>query len=211
MRGVNKVFLLGTVGQDPETRVLQGGSQVTNFSVATNNSYTNKNGEKVEDTQWHNLEMWGNEATVPYIKKGTKLYLEGELRYDKYQDKEGNNRTATKVRVFNVTLLGQANGQATQSTHQVMNQQPQQMAPQQTMQQQPQQMAPQQTMQQQPVNPVPAPQPVQQQPMQQQPVNPVPAPQPVQQQPVQEQAVNQYMSSSDFQNQINQDDDDLPF
>lgn len=108
MAGVNKVILIGNLGSDPEIRHLEGGSAVANFNIATSEVYTNKNGEKVTQTEWHRIELWDGLARIAeqYLKKGSTIYIEGKLRTENWQDKDGNARTTVKVRATNLTLLG---------------------------------------------------------------------------------------------------------
>lgn len=104
---MNKVILIGRVGQEPESKSV-GDSTVTKFSLATSESYKNKSGEKVEDTTWHNIEIWGKLAEVAdkYVKKGDKLMVEGKIKVDQYEDKDGVKKTATKIRVESMEMLG---------------------------------------------------------------------------------------------------------
>ncbi len=111
MAGVNKVILVGNLGADPEIRNLPSGSSVANFNIATSESYTNKNGEKVTQTEWHRIECWEGLAKVAeqYLKKGNSVYIEGKIRTEEWQDKEGNTRYTTKIRAQNMTMLGGRN------------------------------------------------------------------------------------------------------
>lgn len=111
MAGVNKVILVGNLGADPEIRNLPSGSSVANFNIATSETYTNKNGERVTQTEWHRIECWEGLAKVAeqYLKKGNQVYIEGKLRTEEWQDKEGNTRYTTKVRAQNMTMLGGRN------------------------------------------------------------------------------------------------------
>ena len=108
MAGVNKVILIGNLGSDPEVRHLSSGSVVANFNIATSESYTNKNGERVTQTEWHRIELWDGLAKVAeqYLKKGQTVYIEGKLRTENWQDSDGNNRTTTRIRGLNMTMLG---------------------------------------------------------------------------------------------------------
>ena len=108
MNGVNKVILIGNLGSDPEVRHLDNGSVVANFNIATSESYTNKNGERVTQTEWHRIELWEGLAKVAeqYLKKGQPVYIEGKIRTENWQDSDGNNRTTTRIRGMNLTLLG---------------------------------------------------------------------------------------------------------
>ncbi len=111
MAGVNKVILIGNLGSDPEVRHLSNGSVVANFNIATSESYTNKNGEKVTQTEWHRIELWEGLAKVAeqYLKKGQSVYIEGKLKTENWQDSDGNNRTTTRIRGNNMTMLGGRN------------------------------------------------------------------------------------------------------
>jgi single-strand DNA-binding protein len=109
---VNKVILIGNLGKDPEVKYLDGNRVVANVTLATNESYTDKSGQKVEQTEWHNLEMWDGLARIAekYLQKGRMIYVEGKIKTDKWQDKEGNNRSTQRIRVLNMTLLGGTGG-----------------------------------------------------------------------------------------------------
>jgi single-strand DNA-binding protein len=98
MKGINKVILVGTLGKDPETKYMPSGNAVTNFSVATSESWKDKSGEKQEVTEWHNITMFGKVAEIAekYLKKGSKVYLEGKLKTEKYQ-KNGVDKYITKI------------------------------------------------------------------------------------------------------------------
>lgn len=101
MASVNKVILVGHCGKDPETRTFGNGGQVCNFSLATSDTWRDKqSGEKRENTQWHNVAIF-NENLVKvcenYVKKGSKLYIEGQLQTRKYDDRDGNTRYVTEV------------------------------------------------------------------------------------------------------------------
>lgn len=111
MNGVNKVILIGNLGADPEIRNLPSGTSVANFNIATSESYTNKNGERITQTEWHRIECWEGLAKVAeqYLRKGNPVYIEGKLRTEEWQDKEGNTRYTTKIRALNMTMLGGRN------------------------------------------------------------------------------------------------------
>lgn len=113
MAGVNKVILIGNLGSDPEVRHLSSGSVVANFNIATSESYTNKNGERVTQTEWHRIELWDGLAKVAeqYLKKGQSVYIEGKLKTENWQDNDGNNRTTTRIRGLNMTMLGGRNNE----------------------------------------------------------------------------------------------------
>lgn len=104
---VNKVILIGNLGADPEVKDLEGGKKVANFNIATTERYTDRNGEKQEQTEWHRLELWDGLAGLAqqYLKKGDKVYIEGKLKTDSWQDADGNNRYTTKIRVLSMQFL----------------------------------------------------------------------------------------------------------
>ena len=102
MASVNKVILIGNLGKDPEIRYTQAGDPIAKFSLATNESWTDKSGQKQERTAWHQIEVFGKAAQVArdYLTKGRPVYVEGSIRYDEWQDKEtGAKRTATRINV----------------------------------------------------------------------------------------------------------------
>jgi len=105
---VNKVMLVGNVGKDPEVRRLDNGTPVCNFPLATNEVYTNRNGERVKNTEWHNLVLWRKLAEIAekYVKKGDLLYIEGKIRTRSYDDRDGNKRYMTEIVADNMQMLG---------------------------------------------------------------------------------------------------------
>jgi len=108
-RGVNKVILVGTCGKDPETRYMPSGGAITSVSVATNESWKDKQtGQKQERTEWHNITFFGRLAEIAgeYLKKGSQVYIEGSLRTEKWQDKQGQDRYTTKVIANEMQMLG---------------------------------------------------------------------------------------------------------
>jgi len=107
MYGVNKVTLIGRVGKDPETKFLENGVAVTTFSLATSESYKNKTGEKVTNTEWHNIVLWRGLAEVAskYVKKGSSLYIEGKITTRSWEDKDGNKRSSTDIIGNNMVML----------------------------------------------------------------------------------------------------------
>ena len=111
MAGVNKVILVGHLGKDPEIRVTESGKKVANFSLATTESYKDKNGGRVDSTEWHNIAFWGPIADVieKYLKKGSQIYLEGRLKTRSYEDKEKIKRYITEVIGQTMTMLGRPN------------------------------------------------------------------------------------------------------
>ncbi len=99
MKGINKVQLLGTVGKDPEVRTISEGNSVASFSIATNDSYMDKNNQKVETTEWHNVECWGKLADIvsKHVKKGSNLIIEGKIQTKSYDNKEGQKVYRTNI------------------------------------------------------------------------------------------------------------------
>lgn len=108
MAGVNKVILVGNLGKDPEVRHLDNGRAVANFPIATSETYKNKQGEKVTNTEWHNVVLWSPLAEIAekYLNKGGQVYIEGKLTSRSYDDKEGITRYITEVVGREMTLLG---------------------------------------------------------------------------------------------------------
>lgn len=107
MSGINKVILIGHLGKDPELRYLEGGVSVTSFPLATSETF-NKDGQKVEQTEWHNIVMWRGlaELATKYLQKGKLVYIEGKLRTRSFEDKEGVKKYTTEVVAENFTMLG---------------------------------------------------------------------------------------------------------
>ena len=104
----NKVQLIGHLGQDPEIVSLENGSKLAKFSIATSDNYKNAQGQKVEDTQWHNIVAWGKTAEIVenYLTKGKQVALEGKLTHRSYETKEGEKRYVTEVRCNELLMLG---------------------------------------------------------------------------------------------------------
>lgn len=104
---INKVILIGNMGNDPEVQTLQSGSVVAKFSIATSEKYTNKAGEKVEDTEWHNIVAWGKLAEIvqSYFKKGSQVYIEGKITHDKVE-KDGKTFYYTNIVARTAKILG---------------------------------------------------------------------------------------------------------
>jgi single-strand DNA-binding protein len=104
---VNKVILVGNVGKDPEVKYFDNDVSVCNFPLATSETYT-KNGEKVTQTEWHNIVLWRGLAKVAenYVKKGMQLYIEGSLRTRSWDDQDGNKKYITEVMASNMQMLG---------------------------------------------------------------------------------------------------------
>lgn len=108
MAGVNKVILIGNLGKKPEIRHLESGRAVANGTIATSETYKNKNGERVTNTEWHNIVLWTPLAEIAdkYLDKGSQVYVEGKLTSRSYDDKDGIKRYITEVVVQNLTMLG---------------------------------------------------------------------------------------------------------
>ncbi len=116
---VNKVILVGNVGKDPEIRHLDTGVAVANFPLATSETYTAKNGEKVTTTEWHNVVLWRGLAEVAekYVKKGRQLYIEGRIRTRSYDDKDGNKKYITEIYGDTMQMLGAKADDKTEQGH----------------------------------------------------------------------------------------------
>ena len=112
MASVNKVILLGNLGRDPELRYTQGGQAVANFSIATTERYSSKEGERQERTEWHNIVTWGRTAEncAQYLSKGSSCYVEGRLQTREWEDREGNKRRTTEVVAQTVQFIGGRRG-----------------------------------------------------------------------------------------------------
>lgn len=112
MASLNKAILIGNLGRDPEIRYTQAGEPIANFSLATSEKWTGKDGQKQERTDWHRVEVFGKQAQVvrDYLTKGRSVYVEGQIRYEEWTDKDGNKRTGTRIRVNQfsgrIVLLG---------------------------------------------------------------------------------------------------------
>ncbi|HEV3179165.1 MAG TPA: single-stranded DNA-binding protein [Steroidobacteraceae bacterium] len=112
-RGINKVFLIGNLGADPETRAMPSGTTVANLRVATSESWRDKQtGEQQERTEWHRVALFGRLAEVAgeYLRKGSQVYIEGSLRTRKWQDKQGNDRYSTEIVGNDLQMLGGRGG-----------------------------------------------------------------------------------------------------
>ena len=117
-KGVNKAILIGNLGKDPEVKYLPSGSAVCNFSVATSESWKDKQtGQQQEKTEWHNISMFGKLAEIAgeYLRKGSKVYLEGSIQTRKWQDKEGNDRYTTDIKANQMQMLDSKGGEQSQS------------------------------------------------------------------------------------------------
>jgi len=122
---VNKAILVGNVGSDPEVRHLEGGTPVANLRLATSETYTNRNGEKITQTEWHNIVLWRGLAEVAekYVKKGSQLYIEGRIRTRSWDDRDGNKRYTTEIVADVLQMLGKRSDSSSDQGS-VQNQQP---------------------------------------------------------------------------------------
>jgi len=113
MSGVNKVILIGNLGKDPEVRYLDNGVAVANISLATTENYKNKEGEKVSQTEWHDVVLWRGLAEVAekYLKKGASVYIEGKIRTSKWVDKDDNNRYKTEIMADKMNMLSKSSNE----------------------------------------------------------------------------------------------------
>lgn len=111
-RGINKVILIGTLGKDPEVRYSQSGAALASLSIATNESWKDKNGEKQERVEWHRVKFFGKLAEIAgeYLKKGGQVYIEGSLRTEKYTDKQGVEKYSTDIIGSEMQMLGGKDG-----------------------------------------------------------------------------------------------------
>jgi single-strand DNA-binding protein len=112
-RGVNKVIIVGNLGADPDTKYMPSGAAVTNLSVATNESWKDKQtGEQKDRTEWHRVAMFGRlaEIAAEYLRKGSQVYIEGKLRTRKWQDQQGNDRYTTEIIADEMQMLGGRTG-----------------------------------------------------------------------------------------------------
>jgi single-strand DNA-binding protein len=108
MASVNKVILIGNIGRDPELRVLEGNISRVNFTLATNETYKDKNGNRIDHTEWHNIVLWRSlaESAHRLLKKGMQIYLEGKIQTRQWIDKEGNKRTSYDIVGETFSILG---------------------------------------------------------------------------------------------------------
>ncbi|MFC1545427.1 single-stranded DNA-binding protein [Gemmatimonadota bacterium] len=109
---VNKVIILGNLGQDPEVRSTQGGQMVANLRLATNRTWTDRNGQRQEQTEWHSVVAWGKLAEIieQYLKKGDQVYFEGRLQTSSWEDKSGEKRYKTEIVAQEMQMLGSGGG-----------------------------------------------------------------------------------------------------
>lgn len=120
MAGVNKVIIVGNLGQDPEVRYSNNGAAIANISVATSDSWKDKTtGERQERTEWHRITMFNRlgEIAAEYLKKGSKVYIEGKLQTRKWQDQQGNDRYSTEIIADQMQMLDSKNDQGGQGAY----------------------------------------------------------------------------------------------
>lgn len=128
MAGINKVILVGNLGKDPEIRTLESGVKIARFSLATTESYNDRNtGQRVDQTEWHNIVLWRGLAEIAekYLRKGNQVYIEGKLQTRSYQDKDGITKYSTEIVGQNMNMLGGRPATSDQS----YNSQPQAASP----------------------------------------------------------------------------------
>jgi len=108
MAGINKVILVGNLGKDPEVKTLENGAKVANFTLATSESYKNRDGQRVTQTEWHNIVLWRGLAEIAekYLHKGNQVYIEGKIKTRSWDDKDGVKRYTTEILGDNLTMLG---------------------------------------------------------------------------------------------------------
>jgi single-strand DNA-binding protein len=131
-RGVNKAIIVGNVGQDPEVRYMPSGSAVAEVSVATSEQWKDKqSGEKQERTEWHRVTFFGRLAEIvgEYVRKGSQIYVEGSIRTEKWQDKQGQDRYTTKIIANEMQMLGGRTGGSTGFQQDMPSQAPTQSTP----------------------------------------------------------------------------------
>ena len=128
---VNKVILIGNVGKDPEVRYLEGNVALARFPLATSETYRNKDGERVSQTEWHNIVLWRGLAKVAedYVRKGQALYIEGKIRSRKYEDRDGNTRYVTEIVADNMQMLGRRADNDSAAAHEGGNREAEPEAP----------------------------------------------------------------------------------
>jgi len=104
----NKVQLIGHIGQTPEVTTFENGNKVAKLTLATNESYKNNKGEKITDTQWHQLEAWGKTAEIieQFVKKGHEIAIDGKLSHENYKAKNGTTKYVTKIKINEILMLG---------------------------------------------------------------------------------------------------------
>ncbi|MEN8230578.1 MAG: single-stranded DNA-binding protein [Bacteroidota bacterium] len=124
---VNKVILVGNVGKDPETRYIDESTAITKFPLATSETYKNRSGERISNTEWHNVVLWRGLAQVAekYVKKGTQIYIEGRIKTRSYDDADGNRKYITEIVGDQLQLLGRKSDDASGGANQGETQAPQ--------------------------------------------------------------------------------------
>lgn len=102
----NRCQLMGNIGQDPELKQTQGGQTLLKFSLATSERWKDKSGQQQERTEWHNCVMWGErgEKLARFLSKGQRIFVEGKIQYEKFEDRDGNKRTSTNINVLSITF-----------------------------------------------------------------------------------------------------------
>ena len=118
MSGVNKVILIGNLGKDPEVKYLDNGVAVANMSIATTENYKNKEGDRVSQTEWHDVVLWRGLAEIAekYLKKGSSVYIEGKIRTNKWVDKDENTRYKTEILADKLNMLGRSSNSEDNNT-----------------------------------------------------------------------------------------------
>ena len=117
MASVNKAIIIGNLGRDPEVRYTQGGQAMTRFTVATTDTWTDRDNGRQERTEWHNIVVWGKQAETcgQYLSKGRQVYIEGRIQTRKFEDREGKERYFTEINAQQVTFLGSRDGGSARS------------------------------------------------------------------------------------------------
>lgn len=117
MGSLNRVQLIGNLGKDPEVRAIPSGAKVANFSIATTESYTGKDGQKQDKTEWHNIVLWRGLADIAekYLRKGSQVYIDGKLSTRSWDDKDGQKRYITEIIADNLVMLGKPTGDRAES------------------------------------------------------------------------------------------------
>lgn len=117
MGSLNRVQLIGNLGKDPEVRAIPSGTKVANFSIATTETYTGKDGQKSEKTEWHNIVLWRGLADIAekYLRKGSQVYIEGKLQTRSWDDQNGQKKYITEIIADNLVMLGKAAGDREES------------------------------------------------------------------------------------------------
>ncbi len=112
MGSLNKVMLIGNMGKDPDVRTIPSGVKVASFSIATSENYTNRDGQKVDKTEWHNIVLWRGLAEIAekYLRKGSQVYIEGRLQTRSWDDQNGNKRYTTEIIGDSMVMLGKPGG-----------------------------------------------------------------------------------------------------